>query len=88
MREKLTGVKNPAKGHVGIKNNGFKPWYSISPEGIYREHLEMTKQEFAESLGVTQRQIIHRFHYTNEHKIAKSKPLKGWTFGNLPKPSN
>lgn len=88
MREKLTGVKNPAKGRAGIKNNGFKPWYSISPEGIYTEHLEMTKQEFTESLGVTQRQMIHRFHYTNEHKEAKTKPLKGWTFGNLPKPSN
>jgi hypothetical protein len=86
MREKLTGVPNPAKGKSGTDNNGFKPWYSISPDGEYKEHLDKTKQEFAVELGLTPRQLINRFHYTNEHKVAKTKPLKGWTFGNLPRP--
>ena len=86
MREKLTGVPNPNKGRKGTDNNGFKPWYSISPEGVYTEYLDKTKQEFAVELGVTPRQLTHRFHYTNEHKEAKTKPLKGWVFGNLPKP--
>lgn len=86
MREKLTGVPNLAKGKKGIDNSGFKPWYSISPEGVYTEYLTKTKQESAHELGVTPRQLTHRFHYKNEHKPAKTKPLKGWTFGNLPKP--
>lgn len=83
MREKLTGVSNPAKGHPGIENSGFKPWYSISPLGVRTEYHDKTKQEIAAELGVTPRQLIHRFHYTNEHQPAKTKPLKGWTFGNL-----
>lgn len=83
MRSKLTGVKNPAKGKSGVNNNGFKKWYSIDPDGVYTEHTSVTKAEFAQSIGVTPRQIIHRFHYTNEHKEAKTAPLKGWTFGNL-----
>ena len=86
MREKVTGVPNLAKGKSGTDNNGFKPWYSISPDGEYTEYLDKTKQEFAVELGITPRQLIHRFHYTNEHKAAKYKPLKGWVFGNLPKP--
>lgn len=83
MRAKLTGVKNPAKGKPGTANNGFKPWYSISPDGVYTEHTNETKQEFAAQIGVTPRQLIHRFHHTNEHKKARTKPLKGWVFGNL-----
>lgn len=88
MAEKIRGSKNPAKGLKGIENNGFKPWYSISPEGVYQEYLLTTKDEFAKLISVTYRQLVNRFHYTNEHKIARTKPLKGWTFGNLPKPTD
>lgn len=84
--EKIRGTKNPAKGIPGIFNNGFIPWYYITPQGDYHEMYEITKQDFAPTIGVTPRQLIHRFHYTNEHKPAKGKPLKGWTFGNLPRP--
>lgn len=83
MKEKLTGVKNPDKGLHGVSNNGFKPWYSISPEGKRVEHTAVTKEEFGKGLGVSKRQIYHRFHPTNEHKKARTLPLKGWTFGNL-----
>ena len=74
MAEKLRGVKNPAKGLNGIENKGFKPWYSISPDGEYVEYLTITKSEFTGIPGITPRQIGHRFHYTNEHKIARTLP--------------
>lgn len=83
MKIKLTGVKNLAKGKSGSSNNGFTPWYSISPEGERIEHTSTTKEQFGEGLGVTKRQMYHRFHPTNAHKKAKTLPLKGWTFGNL-----
>lgn len=79
----IRGTKNPAKGLKGIKNNGFLSWYSISPEGVYTEYHDKTKQDMAASFGMTQRQMIHRFHYTNEHKVGTRGPAKGWTFGNL-----
>lgn len=83
MKAKLTGVKNPDKGLKGTSNNGFKPWYSIAPDGTREEHTTITKEEFGMKLGVNKRQMYHRFHPTNEHKVAKTAPLKGWTFGNL-----
>lgn len=83
MKAKLTGVKNPAKGLSGTENNGFKPWYSISPEGIREEHDAQTKEEFGAKLGLNPRQMYHRFHPSNEHKAAKYGAIKGWIFGNL-----
>ena len=77
------GESNPAKAHKGTDNQGFVPWYHISPEGVYTEVLDLTKAEYASKLGVTPRQLSHRFHYKNIHKAATTKPLKGWTFGNL-----
>lgn len=84
--ERNRGVKNPDKGHLGTTNTAFIPWYYITPEGIYKEIFDVTKRDMAKELGFTERQIGHRFHYTNEHQKAKTLPLKGWTFGNLPKP--
>lgn len=86
MREKLTGVANPLKGHHGTDNSGFVPWYYITPEGVYVEVHDKTKGEMASSFGVTQRQLINRFHYTNEHRVAKYPTLRGYVFGNLPRP--
>lgn len=82
---KTRGIKDPRKGKPGTSNNGFSPWYYITPEGDYNEVHHMTKQEFAPTIGVTPRQLGHRFHHTNMHKVAKSKPLRGWTFGDLPR---
>ena len=81
--DKIRGIKNPAKGLSGSTNNGFNPWYYITPEGVRVEVHSESKQDYAAKLGVTPRQLGHRFHYTNEHKEAKTLPLKGWTFGNL-----
>lgn len=77
------GRTNPLKACKGIKNGWFKPWYYITPEGIRAEVYTVTKQDFAPTIGVTFRQLVNRFHYTNIDKKAKTKPLKGWTFGNL-----
>lgn len=86
--EKIRGTKNPAKAHHGTDNSGFKPWYYITPEGVYTEVLSQTKGDMAAAFGVSQRQLIHRFHHTNEHQPAKTKPLKGYVFGNLPRPTD
>lgn len=86
MREKLTGIANPAKAHHGTDNSGFTPWYYITPEGDYVEIHDKTKGEMASTFGVTIRQLINRFHHTNEHRKAKYPTLRGYTFGNLPRP--
>ena len=85
--EKIRGTKCPAKSNPGATNGGFSSWYYITPAGEYVEVHDVAKQDYADYLGVTARQLGHRFHYSNEHKVAKTKPLKGWTFGNLPKPT-
>jgi len=55
----------------------------IFQNGMKIEVHNKSKQDYAVKLGVTPRQLGHRFHYTNEHKEAKGLPLKGYTFGNL-----
>lgn len=88
MSIEFRGIKNPDKGLSGIENNGFKSWYYITPEGEYVEVHDKTKQELASYFGLTYRQLVNAFHYTNEHKKARTKPRKGWTFGNLPRPTD
>jgi len=96
-RDKLaTGKKlgpNPLKGHSGTDNTAFVPWYYIDSEGNYYEVLDTTKEDFAVKLGISKRQLIHRFHYSNRHKPAKVSgrvplAIQGFTFGNLPRPTN
>ena len=84
--DNFTGIKNPAKGHKGVTNQGFVPWYYIDPEGNYVEVHNETKRDKAKQLGFTERQLEHGFHYTNIHQEARTMPRKGWTFGNLPRP--
>jgi predicted GIY-YIG superfamily endonuclease len=91
--DKIRGIKNKDKGHPGITNCAFIPWYYIDNAGNYYEILEETKEDFAKKLGITRRQLIHRFHYNNEHKPAKfskkiPESIRGFTFGNLPRPTN
>ena len=88
--EKIRGTTNPNKSNPGSTNGGFNPWYYIDDLGNYVEIHDIAKQDYASKLGVTPRQLGHRFHYSNEHKVGKIKcpsPIKGWTFGNLPRPS-
>lgn len=86
--ENFTGVKNPAKGHLGTTNCAFVEWYYITPDGTYVEVKDKTKEEYADLniLPFTKRQLQHRFHYTNQHRLGKRTPFLGWVFGNLPIP--
>lgn len=84
--ELIRGVLNPAKGHKGITNAAFKPWYYITPKGEYVEVLDTTIKDMGNKLGLTTRQISNRFSSVNINKPAKTKPLKGWVFGYLPRP--
>lgn len=91
--ERMRGMSigpNPNKGKAGTANNGFTPWYYITPSGEYIEVYHMTRQEFAPTIGATARQVGHRFHYTNEHKKAGNRAtavLRGYIFGSLPRPT-
>ncbi len=83
---KIRGIKNPLKGHPGTSSTSFTPWYYISPDGIRTEVFNQTKKEYAETSEFTLRQITHRFNHKNEHKPAKTLPMKGWIFGNTQEP--
>ena len=92
MREKLTGIKNPKKGHPGIKSTSFVPWYYIDAEGNRFEMFDITKKQFAEKISIPYRILIYRFSKENEHKpfihiTKKTKMIENWTFGNLFTPS-
>ena len=90
MREKLTGVKNPAKGRPGAKATSFVPWYYIDNNGIRTEIHNISKKDFAKSLGIGYRVFIYRFSKENEHKpmlTCKKGKLYKWTFGNLETPT-
>lgn len=88
MKEKITGVKNPKKGHPGIKSTSFVPWYYIDAEGNRFEMFDMTKKQFSEKISISYRVLIYRFSKENEHKpltqtTKKTKMIKNWIFGNL-----
>lgn len=85
---KIRGTKNPDKGREGVENGGFSPWYYITPDDQYVEVHDRTKQEMALELGFTPRQLGHGLHHTNQHIRATTLPRKGWTFGNLPRPTD
>lgn len=74
---------NPLKGHSGISNCAFVPWYFVKPSGEITIVSSITKQDYAAKLGITPRQMQHRFHYTNIGLPAKQGPMKGWIFGHV-----
>jgi hypothetical protein len=81
--EKIRGVKNPAKGHLGTTSSSFIPWYYIEPNGDRHEIHSITKKDFAKQLNVPLHNIMHRFDKLTMHKITKKGPLQGYIFGNL-----
>ena len=82
------GRKEPSKGLKGIHNNGFTPWYYVLPTGEQVDVVDRTKEEMASYFGMTARQMVHRFHHTNQHKVCRYTVgnAKGYIFGNLPRP--
>lgn len=88
----IRGIKNPSKGHPGATSTSFVPWYFIDNNGIKTIITNISKKDFASSLGLSYRQFIHRFHKDNEHKKletlkSKNSKIYGWTFGNMTEPS-
>lgn len=88
----IRGIKNPSKGHPGVTSTSFVPWYFIDNNGIKTIITNISKKDFASSLGLSYRQFIHRFHKDNEHKKletlkSKNSKIYGWTFGNMTEPS-
>lgn len=86
--EKIRGTKCKDKGHAGITNTAFQPWYYVTPQGVYVEVRDQTKKDIAPTLGLKVHQISNRMRECNQHKPAPTKPLKGWIFGNLPRPTD
>lgn len=92
MRQKLTGVKNPLKGHPGIKSSSFVPWYYVEPNGDKHEMHSISKKDFAKNIGIPYRILIYRFSKENEHQpylypTKKSEMIHGYIFGNMYTPS-
>lgn len=90
--ETIRGTKNPLKGHPGASSTSFVPWYYIDNNGIKTIISNISKKDFAKSLGLSYRQLIHRFHKDNEHKKNLSvrnlnSGIYGWTFGNVRQPT-
>lgn len=86
---KLRGTKDPRKGKPGVKNNAFKPWYYITPNGEYHEVYDLTLRAASSKLfHVSEHQLVHRFSPANIHKPLKQRrnALVGYTFGFLPRP--
>jgi len=83
MQQALTGTTNPDKGHKGITNSGFVPWYYVTPDGTYTEvHVE-TKQQFAKRYQRDPQSVVNRCRKGAEHVRAIKGKWKGWVFGNL-----
>lgn len=83
VRKEKSKGKNPSKGHSSTTNPSFSPWYYIKDTGEKVIVSECTKKDYAPKLGITPRQLEHRFHHTNINKPAKQGKLKGWVFGNV-----
>ena len=81
--ETIRGTTNPLKACKGVDNGGFNPWYYIKPDGTRIEVWVTPKQDYAHLLGLTPRQLGHRFHHTNIGKPGKTGKTKGWVFGNI-----
>lgn len=83
MRQALTGTKNPAKGRKGITNGGFAPWYYITPQGVYTEVRDETKQQFALRHQQDPQSVVNRCRKGVAHVKAIKGKWKGWVFGDL-----
>ena len=82
---KIRGTKNKSKGHVGVTNTAFTPWYYVSSDGVYHEMYSTTKADFSLSNGLG-RSSISTIAARSEHKKLKKGKFKGFIFGNLPRP--
>ena len=80
------GTKNPAKGNSGTDNHQFKPWYYITPAGLYVEILDIPIKQYCESedkpLELKASRVYERL-CNGAHKPFVRGPLKGYVIGYL-----
>ena len=79
------GTKNPAKGHSGMDNTQVKPWYYITPEGIYTEVYTSIRQ-YLPTHAVFKDWLPSKIYErisTKPHSPSQRGIVKGYTFGYL-----
>ena len=81
---KYKGAKNPSKGNSGTDNSQFKPWYYITPEGVYNQIDEIPIRQYCElpecPEGFKASRIYERIS-TCAHQPFIRGQLKGYVFG-------
>lgn len=79
------GVSNLAKGNTGLDNPQVKPWYYITPEGLYTEVYTSIRQYLPISpffKNWPPSKIYERIS-TKPHIPSQKGVVKGYTFGYL-----
>lgn len=81
---KYKGTKNPAKGNSGTDNSQFKPWYYITPEGLYTQIDEIPIRQYCElpecPEGFKASRIYERISSCAHQPFVRGQ-LKGYIFG-------
>lgn len=80
---KYKGTKNPAKGNSGMDNPQVKPWYYITPEGLYTEVYTSIRQYLLNHpvfKDWVPSKIYERIS-TKPHIPSQKGKVKGYTFG-------
>lgn len=81
---KYKGTKNPAKGNSGIDNSQFKPWYYITPEGLYTQIDKIPIRQYCElpecPEGFKASRIYERISSCAHQPFVRGQ-LKGYIFG-------
>lgn len=81
---KYKGTKNPAKANLGTDNSQFKPWYYITPEGLYTQINEIPIRQYCElpecPEGFKASRIYERISSCAHQPFVRGQ-LKGYIFG-------
>lgn len=79
------GVSNKAKGNAGLDNPQVKPWYYITPDGVYTEVYTSIRQYLLEHpvFNTWCPTKIYERISTKPHIPSQRGVVKGYTFGYL-----
>jgi len=91
QRKKLLGRKMPEyqikkliEAQIGIKSHHFKPWWIKYPNGVYEEHYNITKSNYAKLQDWDIGTFRDRFSKSKHvGKPGKKGTFKGITVGNI-----
>lgn len=76
------GSKNPKKGHSSIEHPKYKPWYYITPDGVYTEVYDTILNFCNTNTWFGYKSICNAIHNKAHMHILRGK-YKGYTFGIL-----